>query len=396
MPFSKHLKSIQIWLYPKFRVGVFTQSSPRGLKKKITIIENFEFDEYSENLTKKPPYFPKIWISDLEKCYKYGGYRKFLNKYYWSHRKLQFFDSKKNIYGGIPKIIKNTQICNVSKIDYLPHEIEHNNVSKYTFKIKKSKSNKFDVKKAMSFNYGGANSFQHFIQDCLPVIVASKDFLIQNPDIAILLPKPIESFSSRSRILKWIGINNLVIDTNFEKVCIDEFYFWNFKPFAAKYTLPKVWYKKLYDEINYSELNPITDKLVLITRNERMRSFLNTEEIISELKLISNDLNLDLLVIESSSVDISKYRDTLSCASVIISMHGGANYNLVFADKNCLFFEFVPIQNTGSTIDFISGLGIRYIPVPLNFSFAENNIHVNNKVIKEIGLIAKELLLTIS
>ena len=123
---------------------------------------------------------------------------------------------------------------------------------------------------------------------------------------------------------------------------------------------------------------------------------INTEEIISELNLISNDLNLQLLVIDSSLVDINKYQDNLASARIIVSMHGGANYNLVFADKNCLFFEFVPIQNTGSTIDFISGLGIRYIPVPLNFSFAENNIHVSNKVIKEIGLIAKELLLTIS
>ena len=127
-----------------------------------------------------------------------------------------------------------------------------------------------------------------------------------------------------------------------------------------------------------------------------MRSFLNTGEIISELKLISDDLNLDLLVIESSSVDISKYRDALGCASIIVSMHGGANYNLIFANKSCLFFEFVPIQNTGSTIDFISGMGIRYIPVPLNFSPTENNIRVDNKVIKEIGLVAKDLLSTIS
>ena len=127
-----------------------------------------------------------------------------------------------------------------------------------------------------------------------------------------------------------------------------------------------------------------------------MRSFINTAEIISELKLISDDLNLDILVIESSSVDISVYKDALSCASIIVSMHGGANYNLMFANKNCIFFEFVPMHNTNSTIDFISGLGIRYIPVPLNFSFEENNIHVDNKVIKEIGLVANDLLSTIS
>lgn len=380
-------------MYPKFRVGVFTQSIPRGIKKRVNIIENFEFDE---NLITNPPYFPKIWISDLEKCYKYGGYRKFLNQYYWSHRKLQFFDFKKNLYGGIPKMIRNAQICSVGKIDYLPHEIEHNNVSKYTFRIRKSKSSKFEIEKAFSFNFGGANSFQHFIQDCLPVIVASKDFLIRNPDIAVLLPKPLESFSSRSQILKWIGIKNLVIDTNFEKACIGEFYFWDFEPFTAKYTLPNVWYKKLYDEINYLELNSKTDKLVLITRNEKMRSFMNTDEIISELKLISDDLNLNLFVIESSSADISKYRDTLNCASIIVSMHGGANYNLIFANKDCIFFEFIPIHNSGSTIDLISGLGIRYIPVPLNCSFEENDICVDNKVIKEIGLIAKELLITIS
>lgn len=362
----------------------------------MNIVESFEFDEASGGNSTPPPYFPDFWISDLKKCWKYGGYRKVFNKHYWSHRKLLYFDFKEKIYSGIPNIIDNAQLCSVNKIDYYPHAIEDNNVSKYTFKIVRSNSDKFDIENAIAFNFGGANSFQHFIQDSLPVINATRDFLIQNPKIALLLPKPIKSFVSRDLILKWLGINSNVIETDFEKVSIGKLYFWSFKPFAAKYALPSIWYKKLFSQLSFSKMNLLADKLVLITRNEKMRNFSNTEEIINELHLLSKDLNLDLLVIDSSSADISYYKNNLGSARIVIAMHGGANFNLVFAHKDCLFFEFVPVQNTNSSIHFISGLGLRYIPVPINFSISQNNIRIDPQKIKEISLIARNLLKTIS
>lgn len=385
------MKSIQHWIFPRLRIGVFTQSIPRNLKTQINVVESFEFDEASNDYI-TPPYFPDFWISDLKKCWKHGGYRKVFNKYYWSHRKLLYFDFDKKIYGGIPTIINSAQLCCANKIDYFPNAIEHNNVSKYTFAIKRNNSLKFNIKNAMSFDFGGSNSFQHFMQDCLPVINASRDFLIKNPDIAILLPKPIQSFASRDLILKWLGINNLVIETNFEKVSIDKLYFWSFKPFAAKYALPNIWYKKLFDQLSFEKIDLPAEKLVLITRNEKNRSFSNTQEIINEMNLISKYLNLDLLVIDSSSVDISYYKNNLSSARIVVAIHGGANYNLVFAHKECLFFEFVPIHNINSTIHFICGMGITYIPVPVNFSPLENNIRIDPQRIMEIGLIARDLL----
>jgi hypothetical protein len=390
--FFKHIKSIQGWIFPRLRLGIFSQSIPRQLKFRINIVESLKFDENSVEYVTSRSYFPVVWISDLKKCSKYGGYRKVFNKYYWSHRKLRYFDFNKKIYGGIPKIINNAQLCSVNKIDYYPNAIEGNNVSKYTFKIERNKSHKFDIDNAIAFNFGGANSFQHFMQDCLPVINASRDLFIQNPEIAILLPEPVKSFGSRDLILKWLGINNKVINTNFEKISVYTLYFWRFKPFAAKYSLPNNWYKNLFNQLNFSKINLPADKLVLITRNEKSRNFSNIEEITNELKLLSKHLNLDLIVIDSSRADVSYYKNTLGRAKIIIAMHGGASYNLVFAHEDCLFFEFLPMQNTNSTINFVSGLGIRYIPVPINFSLLENNIRIDPQKIKQIGLISIDLL----
>ena len=194
------------WIYPRLRIGVFTRSIPFRLVNKISIISE-QIRENENSLIGKNIYFHFEWVKDLNASFKYGGYRRIAHKYYWSHRKLKYFNFNKQIYGGIPKIIKKMQLSVIKEIEYYPIAIEPNNVSKYTFKVKKSHAKNFDINRGLSLNIGGIDYFQHFIQDSISIISATKTFLSENLDVVLLLPKE-NHFQSRDFFLKQLDIKN--------------------------------------------------------------------------------------------------------------------------------------------------------------------------------------------
>jgi capsular polysaccharide biosynthesis protein len=382
-------KAVQIAFFARLRLGVYTKSIPESIAKSKEILNWTPFKN-SNNLQARSPYFYKPWISDLKKCHKNGGYRTLFGKFYWSHRKLQYFNFKNNTYGGIPEVITEVLLCKLSNIKYTPNAIRHNDVSKYTFKVQKNASIKYDFEDAIAFNFGGANFFQHFVQDCLPVIASAKDFLETHSEITLLLPKPHKNFVSRNELISMLGITNSIFDTEHKPLLIKNLYYFDFKPFPAKYALPTVYYKKLNQELklNVEEQN----KVVLITRNERTRNIKNIDQVMLFLENFSRSNNLDLVVINSSTATFFDYQSNLASAKVIISMHGGACLNLMFANTDAVFFEFLPISGTDSTIDFVRKMGILAVPVPLDFVKNQTDpITISHKTLTEIEKIYNEI-----
>jgi capsular polysaccharide biosynthesis protein len=384
-----------LWIfYSKLRIGIYRSSIYPPHKKRLKNVEG------PENIIENEPYFStkNVILMDefkgkLDKCSKSGGYKKYFGKWIWVNHKIKYFpQEEKNIvyWGGVPNFITKAKLVYLENSIIYPNKYPGNYNQKYTFYIKQNKVKTYDIEKAISFNIGGANSFQHFMQDCLPIIVKSRKFLQENPDILILIPKANNNFVNRGILLDKIGITNKIIETDqITSLKVRVLYFWNFTPYNSKYNLPPIFNKDLR-EIVKSKINVIENRsIVLLVRSEKMRKFKTNSEIIKCLKALSDLNNLALEVIDTSFEDINAVSNKLKKAVIIIGIVGGNTYNAIFCPDDCTVIEIVPTQNTDSNINFLSYAGIRYIPFPLEFKHSDEVVDVPTEELA--ALVAKVL-----
>jgi len=365
---QSNVDRVRGFIAPRLRLGIYSRSIPRNLaSNRIELLNAKDLGKNLPEIAIKPYFHPK-WFLSYEQCAKNGGYKIIFGRYFWTHKSLRYFDFKNSIFGGIPSSIHNSSICLIKRVSYFPETISDNNISKYTFTVKRNKMNDFDLENGFAFNFSGANLFQHFVQDCLPILAASKKFLGQNPHIPILLPKFLGDSKIREHYIEALGIRNEVIETNFTKISIRNLFYWNFEPRPLKYILPDSFYKILQNEMSYLYKGRKSEKLVLVTRKEKFRNFANEQDVIKTCKFIAQKLKLDLVVIDSSTANFKDWKTQIPAAKIIIGMHGGALFNLIFAKPGTQLFEFVPMIGTDSTINTFAKLGVRVITVPIESS----------------------------
>lgn len=381
-------------LFVRLRIGIYTASVPRELKKQSHKV--FSLTDLTHRGIKKSEnlYIHQKWRNLLARCSKNGGYRNFLGHFFWSHGYLRYFDLKNEIYGGIPDIETECSINCLNEVDYFPNAIEGNNVSKFTFKVNKNSSGIFDHEEGFAFNLSGANYFQHFVQDCYPILAASKVFLNKNSNIPIFMPPFEGDIITRLELIRDLGIKNEIIETSGKVLSVRKLYYWEFKPFPAKYSLPHIFYRILRDELSYINNCKKNNKLILITRKEMHRSFENESEIINKCSDIAKLLNLSMIVINSKNASLQDWKNHISEARVIIGMHGGALFNLVYAKTNTLLFEFVPTIGTDSVVNTLTMLGIKVIPVPIEFLKNQTEpIYIPMETFNEILKITQKMMI---
>jgi hypothetical protein len=340
------------------------------ITNKPKVVQTY-ISQNNTNFTNPPSFNPETSLL-LDQAWKYGGYRKMFGKYFWLNKKIKYFNFEQEIFGGLPQFIKSAELLEFNNVSFEPAKNPPNEVSKYTFKIKRKKSDeKFDLDSAFTFNLGGAETFQHFIQDCLPIIAMSKDFIVSNPAIVILIEKPNSNFKTQELLIRSLGIKNKIINTSKDKIIIKNLYYWNFKPFNARLVLPFDWYEKLYETLHEGVPNNNLEYLTLITRNESTRNFKDENLLSENLSNLSKKLNLKFIKIDSNESDVGIYQNILPRTKILIAMHGGACFNSIYLSNKSIFFEFIPTQNTNTTLNFISGLGIKYVPIPLEFNLTQ-------------------------
>ena len=384
-------------LNTKLRIGTYRSSIYPPDKKKLRNVEG------AENSIENDPYFSTenvLFIEEFQSrfdvCTKSGGYKKYVGKWIWVNHKIKYFSRKKsNIvnWGGVPNFITKANLVYLENSLIYPNKFPGNFNQKYTFFIKQKTQKKYDLNKALTFNIGGADSFQHFMQDCLPLIVKSKEFLTKNPDVYILLPKANDNFTNREVLLNKIGITNKVIETDhITSLNIQFLYFWNFTPYNSKYNLPPIFYRGLRQALKPNNESGTNKTIVLLVRREIMRKFKNELEVTEYLKRISNMYHLDLIILDTSVENIDSICKKMDQAIIIIGIHGGSTYNTIFCPSECAIIEIIPMRNTNTNINYLAYSGIKYIPFPLDFDLLDEEVEVP---INELDLVVSSLLQTI-
>ena len=94
---------------------------------------------------------------------------------------------------------------------------------------------------------------------------------------------------------------------------------------------------------------------------------MNMNELSQNLKDIAKESELIFKIVNTSVLRLEDYEEDIKKSKIIVGVHGGASFNIIFAPTDCHFFEIIPTIGTDSVIHFATGLGINYHPIPLEF-----------------------------
>lgn len=369
------------YLLVKSRFGYYKPSISKSSRNKLTKVSGQGL--YVKNV-KNYKFKNLILLSEfkslLEKCTINGGYKKIYKFWLWVNHNFKYFPlngASKIIYGGLPNFISDACLVKIDNVEIYPNKYSGNYRQKYTFYLKPKKTLNYDVEKIITFNIGGAQTFQHFMQDCLPIIAQTKSFLKMNSDIFILMQEPDKNFKTRGYFFDKLQITNRVIDSSsINSLTVKSAYFWSFKPYNSQYTLPPKFYETLRAEMSSTTL-PIGQRTILLfIRNEKTRNFENEFQIIQTLNQVATRYELTLEVLNTSESPIDQIVAAVKQAVLIIGVHGGSMYNAIFCSNDCTVIEVIPTSRTNSTLHYLTYSGINYIPFPCSFDFYDEKVNV--------------------
>jgi capsular polysaccharide biosynthesis protein len=242
---------------------------------------------------------------------------------------------------------------------------------------------------------GGSESFQHFVQDCLPLItfIKQKTDLFDSNTILIKELKP----SSESILLilellfpelDFIYLNkSTVFSINCLKVI-------SFHPKNYVFSLPREVVSSLNREVEKMNLTmDISNSLIFLDRGrQKSRNIENIDDLFRALKTFLNQKGFDFVVIDTSSAPLKGSIPTIRTAKIILGVHGGSMYNAIFAHKDAVIMELLPTINTDSVANLFVDLGFRYAPIFLDYDKSDKSFQVPiDLVLLELESILKGL-----
>jgi len=369
----KILKKLNI--YSRFihikQLRRFRKITPNQVYKNSEKISNIEFE-------KNPKYLGEIEIINsnlnlLATCKKSGSWVKLeffgIEFAFWTSRSLKYFPNlpkiknTRNFGIGIIRaanlyILKNTRI---SKSDF------QNSLNIYNQTIKRG-NKPFDINNAFYLCVSGADQFQHFVQDLLPILAYLKDELNKNPNYPIILNKPSTGFRNFDKFFELLGISNPKIFIDQKPIKVKNLYFLDFKTKNAIYCLPQEMYSDLFNTIQHNMSHKVVKEqnLVCFLRQEKTRNFENENEIKLMMSNMAQKLGCKPLFINPSIETLDNIIDILSNAKYVFGSHGGAMFNTIFANKHATIIEFITSDSTDSLMHMIRSFGHNYIPYAVN------------------------------
>jgi hypothetical protein len=303
--------------------------------------------------------------------------------------------------GGISESIDEVQIKSFDRV-YLDTNFRPNNLNMFTFKVYKERempktSDREFITKAFSLLVGGANSFQHFIQDCLPILFFLKKEELINKDFTVLLYEPLDKHKIIHQILDRYFPDLSIFWVKFGSVLlIESLQVLRFKPRNFLFSLPQKIVSSVPSKFTILEGTESVDRrtiyLTYLDRgNNATRNITNSESFESTLKEIARDLGLRFIKFVAESKTLDEIISILDNSAIVIGIHGGSMYNSIWAGEKAVIFEIVPIKNTDSLANLLTDLKLPYCPIPLNFDKYDNEVFLSNNELQAISNLIKQV-----
>ena len=188
-----------------------------------------------------------------------------------------------------------------------------------------------------------ANSFQHFLDGVLPKLAQVYE-LLQHPNVTIMLYRPWDRIIEE--MLDKLGISD------------NKVFYYDRGYYTAQYLIntcitpplhPKLWMRgrSLLGVKTLSDSN--MNLVILLTRNLNRnpgRHMTNFEEV---ERFLSNRYGDNFLVFKGRN-DLGRSMDVFSKARIVIGVHGGAFYNIMFSPSGTNVVEVMPTDQAGNVV----------------------------------------------
>ena len=198
--------------------------------------------------------------------------------------------------------------------------------------------------KVLVLTFNGGHTWQHFMANTLPLLVYSRDFLKDNPDINLLLYEP--HFDSLLEILKRLEIVNKVIwvsPVKFSHFSVDTIYISNYYPSHHA----DDWHPKPMLELTQQSLHKYDGEctnLVYFNRGDSVannRSLHNQELLKHTLKKLAERKNLNFIDFYHGKYSPEERFNIMEQTKIAVGCHGGALYHMFFFKSNTTMIEIV-------------------------------------------------------
>ena len=221
-----------------------------------------------------------------------------------------------------------------------------------------------------------SQSWQHFMQDNLPILCYVLPFLKENPQITILLRNV--NFDI-NYIISLLNISNKIIFSNSNNFTCKKLYHIHFSPNATIYWWPPILFKNCNNIICNQE--SIQNKLVYITRNNvNTRRISNENEVVIFLKQKAQELNLEFIYFQHNNFTMQQRHALFNEAKIVVAPHGGANYHIIFCKPKTLFIEicFINLMHCLANIALSIDLNYWILPVLGHQNSLGTNVSIDN------------------
>lgn len=245
-------------------------------------------------------------------------------------------------------------------------------------------SSNFDLDKVYPLLNFEGKSWQHFTQDCLPILIFGLDLLKTNPDIDLLIYEP-HTWSKDTffELMKYFNLNNKVI---FIPYGVD--YQINIKTlynFETESTIPTCWWNNWFFENINKHLNTSNkNKNVILIDRPHSRVIQNINNIEEILKEYSINNNLNFYKINPSNLPPKAVFKLFNEAHTVLAMSGGANYNMLFCNQNARFIEIGLTDCCYILYNIASSIKLKYIVLPTPGHNNTNSFYIEPKKLKKI------------
>ena len=242
----------------------------------------------------------------------------------------------------------------------------------------------YDLNKVYSLLNFEGKSWQHFTQDCLPILIFAIDFLKENSDVDLLIYEPhtwkVETFFE---LMKYFNLDNKVV---FIPHGFD--YELNVKTlynFDANPTIPTWWWNNwFYEEIKKFIPSSKINKNVILIERPNFRSLKNSNEIAEILEEYSIKNKLNFCRFNPSDLESEEVFNIFSEAHTDVSPHGGANYNMIFCNSNTKFIELCFTDCMYTLYNIACSIRCKYYIIPAEGHNNTQNFYLPIEKIKKI------------
>lgn len=253
------------------------------------------------------------------------------------------YNKTKNVYQTFEIKIFNKKQINISCIyEYETSTERLLNLPTYTFS-----SN--TINKAILFRHSGdEHSWQHFMQDCLPLIYPTVDFLKNNPDIKIILP----SFQKHHKYFlhEIFNLSNDIYILQPTTTYIETLYIPFFLPTSRfiDSIVPSQFRINIHKSLSYKMVTSETKYLLYLSRSTcSTRKVLNEDSLINYLTKYANDHTMTFL--SFNAMDYTSLTDCFNLfynSSICVIPHGGAAFHIYACKPSTRIIEFVSTKGS--------------------------------------------------